>query len=140
MPMLAPMAGAMTSMAKPAMDMMSQAPGMQMMKGLLGGGQEGGANGAQGAGGEKLDAMAIIKMLIEALQGKGADKAGDSADGGGDAAGDKPHSQGTNKLANDKGHKGQALDQAGAAGQGGGNMLSSLPPGTTITIGGGGQG
>jgi hypothetical protein len=117
--------------------MAQQAPGLQMLKGVMGGGEQAGgaqqAGGAGGAGGiDQL--MQIVKMLIEALKGgQGAEKSGEA--GGKDSG--SPCSQSTDKLAGDKGSKGKAMDEAGAAGGDVGSLLSQLPAGTTITIGGG---
>jgi hypothetical protein len=109
------------------------APGLGMMQSLMGGGQEsGGAQKAGGAGGMD-QVMRIIEMLVKAVTG------GQSAEKSSEGGKDSPCSQSADKLASDKGHKGKSMDEAGSAGGDLSSMLSQLPPGTTITIGGGGQ-
>jgi hypothetical protein len=135
--MLGGMGGA-GGLASAGMSMLEQTPGMQLMKGLMGGGEQQGAGGAEQAGGGSDDLMKIIQMLLEKLTGgKEGGEAGGA--GGSEGAGGQPHSQSTNALSSDQGHKGQALDQAGGAGGDMGSLLSQLPAGTTITIGGGGK-
>jgi hypothetical protein len=136
LPMLGGAGGAGGGVAGQAAGMMGglakQMPGLQMLQSLTGGQESGGAQKAGGAGGSD-QVMQIIKMLIEALTGgKGAEKSGEGGK-------DSPCSQSADKLASDKGHKGKSMDEAGSAGGDLSSMLSQLPAGTTITIGGGGQ-